>query len=300
MDLLQLRYFQTVARLEHMTRAAQELVVSQPSLSRTIARLEHELGVPLFDRPGRQLRLNQFGRAYLKRVERIFAELEEGQRELDDMAGLERGAVAVAATTLRALTEPLGAFLAQHPRVRFTLFQATAVDMERRLERGEVDLCLAPPPAASTDWPRIAWTPVLTEEICLAVPPGHRLEGRDAIHLREVAREPFIAMKPGYDLRDLTDVFCRQAGFTPAIVCESDEPAAIRQLVAAGLGVAFLPASAWRAASERRLAQLHIEAPECQRTIGLAWREDRYLSLAAREFRRFVVEYFAQMERDTV
>src|SRR5438309_3725141 len=95
MDLLQLKYFQTVARLEHMTQAARQLEIAQPSLSQTIARLEEELGVPLFDRQGRQIRLNQFGRTFLRRVERIFAELEDGRRELADLAGLEQGRVSL-------------------------------------------------------------------------------------------------------------------------------------------------------------------------------------------------------------
>ncbi len=72
MELLQLKYFQTVARLEHMTKAAEELHIAQPSLSKTIARLEKDLGVPLFDRQGRQITLNSFGKVFLKRVERIF------------------------------------------------------------------------------------------------------------------------------------------------------------------------------------------------------------------------------------
>lgn len=91
MDLLQLKYFQVVARLEHMTRAAEELHISQPSLSKMISRLEKHLGVPLFDRHGKQIRLNRFGKIFLNRVDRVFAELEEGQYELADLTGLERG-----------------------------------------------------------------------------------------------------------------------------------------------------------------------------------------------------------------
>jgi DNA-binding transcriptional LysR family regulator len=85
MDLLQLKYFQTVARSEHMTRAAEELHISQPSLSKVISNLEEDLGVPLFERIGRQIKLSHFGKAFLSRVERIFLELEDGKRELSDM-----------------------------------------------------------------------------------------------------------------------------------------------------------------------------------------------------------------------
>ena len=100
MDLLQLRYFRVVARVEHMTKAAQELFIAQPSLSKTIRRLEKEIGVPLFDQQGRTIRLNQFGKAFLEHIERLFRELEEGQREVRDMAGLEQGEVSLVTASL--------------------------------------------------------------------------------------------------------------------------------------------------------------------------------------------------------
>jgi len=291
-DLLQLQYFQTVARLEHMTRAAVELGVAQPSLSRTIAGLERELGVPLFDRPGRQIRLNEIGRAFLGCVDRALAQLEEGRQEVADLAGLERGQVALAATTLRWVPELLSAFRSEHPHVRFRLIQAETAAMRQQLERGETDLCLS---ALPIEGPGIQSVPVLTEEIFLAVPSTHRLAARGSIHLDEVADEPFISLKPGYDVRDLTDQFCRQAGFSPRAVCEVDEPTAIRALVRAGLGVAFLPAASWRFVDEPEPVPLHIAAPACQRTLGLAWREDRHLSAAARQLRQFAIEYFARL-----
>ena len=90
-DLLQLRYFQAVARHQHVSRAAAELHVAQPALSRAIARLEAELGVPLFDRRGRRVRLNRFGAMFLARAERALGELDQGQHELRDAAGLAQG-----------------------------------------------------------------------------------------------------------------------------------------------------------------------------------------------------------------
>src|SRR5262252_3894795 len=107
MDLLQLHYFRTVARLEHVTRAAEELRVAQPALSKTMARLEGELGVPLFERRGRRIALNTGGRAFLRHVDRIFMALEDGRQELADLAGLARGTVTIAATTLHLLADLL-------------------------------------------------------------------------------------------------------------------------------------------------------------------------------------------------
>ncbi|GHO57601.1 hypothetical protein KSB_60760 [Ktedonobacter robiniae] len=114
MDLLQLRYFRVVARREHMTKAAEELCIAQPSLSKTIRRLEKEIGVPLFDRQERSLQLNQFGKAFLEHIEAMFSELEEGQRKVQDMAGLEQGVVSLIAASLPWIPDLLYCFQILH------------------------------------------------------------------------------------------------------------------------------------------------------------------------------------------
>ncbi len=293
MDLLQLKYFQVVAQLEHMTRAAEKLYIAQPSLSQSIAKLEGELGVPLFDRQGRRIRLNQFGRAFLKRVERVFLELEEGKREVADLAGLERGSIALAVASTQPLPELLSAFLARYPRVRFRLFQQHSLaTVVQQLERGEIDLCISSPPIEQSG---ITWMPLLTEEIFLLVPAGHRLTGRASIRLIEAADEPFISLKPGHGLRDLMDELCKQAGFVPTIAFEGDESATVRGLVTAGLGVTFVAGKNWQIPPEQPFVLLRITEPVCQRTVGLAWLEERYLSEATRRFQQFVIEYFSQL-----
>ncbi|HEY0754798.1 MAG TPA: LysR family transcriptional regulator [Ktedonobacteraceae bacterium] len=290
---MQLKYFQVVAQLEHMTRAAEQLYIAQPSLSQSIARLEEELGVPLFDRQGRRIHLNQFGRIFLKRVERILLELEEGKREVADMAGLERGSIALAVASTQPLPELLSGFLARYPRVRFRLFQQQSLAMVvQQLERGEIDLCISSPPIEQAG---ITWVPLLTEELYLLVPAGHHLAGRGSIHLSEAANEPFISLKPGHGLRDLMDELCIQAGFVPNVAFEGDESATVRGLVSAGLGVTFVAGKNWQGVLDQPFVLLHIDEPICQRTIGLAWLEERYLSEAARRFQQFVIEYFSHL-----
>ena len=293
MDLLQLKYFQVVAQMEHMTRAAERLSIAQPSLSQSIARLEEDLGVPLFDRQGRRIQLNQFGRVFLKRVESVFAELDEGRREIADLAGLEHGLIALAVASTQILPDLLSAFLLQYPQVRFRLFQQHALTtVVQQLERGEIDLCISSPPI---EHPGIAWVPLITEEIFLLVPTGHPLARRGSIRLIEAMNEPFISLKPGHGLRDIMDDLCKQAGFVPNIAFEGDETATIRGLVTAGLGVTFMAAQLWKETVDLPIVPLHITEPDCQRTVGLAWQKERYLSVATRHFQQFVIEYFARL-----
>ena len=287
MELLQLHYFRTVAKLEHMTKAAEQLRIAQPALSKTIARLEDDLGVPLFERSGRSIRLNAYGKAFLRRVETALDALEEGRREVNGMAGLEQGSIHLATSTLEILSEPLGAFVGAYPDVDFRLTQATPEEMTALLASGEADLLFTALPLAH---PEFRSMPVLREEVFLAVPPGHRFAARGSIRLEEAQGEPFIAYKEGLLFQPMNDAFFREAGFKPRIVCRVDEPAAVSGLVLAGLGLALVGGCG--KAPNARYPVVRIESPDCRRTHRLFWHDKRYLSGAARAFRSFLASHF--------
>lgn len=292
MELQQLLYFRKVAELQHFTRAAEALAVSQPALSRAVGRLEGELGVRLFEREGRSVRLNRYGRIFLGRVERILQEVETARHEMADLSGTERGTVALAflhTLGVKLVPDLLRQFRRDHPAIGFQLWQNASEGLLKQLEAGEIDLCLASP-FQRNEPATVEWVDLFTEELYLVVPPDHPLAGRGTAALREVADSDFIALKPSTGLRQISDELCRQAGFTPHIRFEGEEVATIRGLVQSGLGVALLPAMA---ESERLGAEwLHVSTPVCRRTIGLAWRKDRYLSGAAQLFRDFVQARF--------
>lgn len=290
MEWQQLEYFRAAARAEHVTRAAASLGVSQPSLSRAIGRLEQELGVALFDRPGRTVGLNRFGRAFLVHVERALDEIELGRRELSGLAGLEGGVVSLAflhTLGVQVVPELIGAFLGAFPAVTFSLMQNASDTIYGHLTGGEVDLCFAPPPARAEG---IVWTELFREELFLVVPVGHRLAGRGEARLEEVAGDPFISFRPTYSIRQVIDALCRQAGFAPKIAFEGEEVATVRGLVSAGLGVALLPAPASPGLADPPM--VHVGAPHCERALGLAWREGGFYGAAARRFRDFTLAHF--------
>lgn len=293
MDLLSLRYFRVVARREHISRAAEELRVAQPSVSRTIARLETELGVPLFDRHGRSIRLNRYGAAFLTRVERALDELDDARREVADAAGLDDGSVAVAAETLLPLTELLARFRAAHPGVTVRCFQSTPELMREQLRSREVDFCVASQPLPG---PGLGAVRLLHEEVLLAVPTGHPLAGRGRIPVAELAEQVFITTRPGHWQRVLLERLFAQIGRRPVISCEGDEPGATHYLIAAGLGIGLLPSLARPDLAEAPLAWLRLDTPDCVRTLSLVRRADGYLSTAARRFRDMAVEHFATGE----
>lgn len=288
MELLQLQYFRTVARLEHMTRAAEELRVAQPALSQTIARLEADLGVPLFDRSGRSIRLNHFGAVFLNKIEAALVLIEEGRAEVSDLAGREGGRVHLSTTTHKCFSDMIGSFISRHPDIKLQINQASTQEKIKQLRNGHIDFCITFPPLHEKG---IAGKKFLTEHIKIAVPKSHRFADRHSIDLAELADDPFICIKEDNPFRQMTDSFCAQAGFKPNVVCEVDELSGIIHFIGTGIGVAFLPDTSFEV-NELPFPLITIDNPVCQRTYQIAWNEKRYLSRAACKFRDYVIHYF--------
>jgi len=130
------------------------------------------------------------------------------------------------------------------------------------------------------------------EEIFLSVPPTHWLANHKTIDLCEVSDERFINLPQGYGFRDITDKFCKEAGFTPNVAIEVEESLTIQQLVELGHGISFIPNLSVLRDSALNTVRIKISHPACKRTIGIAWNPNHYLSKAALEFREFSMQFF--------
>ena len=291
MELLQLKYFEKVAKLQHMTKAADELHISQSSLSRTISRLEEDIGAKLFEREGRQIKLNNYGEMFLKRVENTFRELEEGKREIEELKGIEKKTVVVGATITRLLPNVFREFLDIYPDVKFQLYQLTSKEVESQLEEGKVDFSITTPMIQKKG---IISVPLKKEKFFLAVGPRHRLASKKIINLNELLEEPFISLSTDYSFQQSINSLCEKNGFTPNVMFESNDTEVIFKLVLEGFGVAFMPAHWWDEDRKTLPAKLEIENSFSQRIIGLSWKDDHYLSKTAKDFREFAINYFKE------
>ncbi|OZB90598.1 LysR family transcriptional regulator [Paenibacillus sp. XY044] len=289
MELLQLKYFQVAARMQHMTQAARSLHISQPALSKMIASLEAELGLKLFERERKSIRLNEHGKLFLHQVDIALQALEDGRLQLQDLGGSAFPAVTLdVRASSHLLPDLLADFRKDCPIADFHLLQHSATFEGA----ASFDLCLSdgaelPPGTTSVS--------LLEEEIFVAVPADHPLADRKHVGLKELRGESFITLPPGKSLRETTDAFCRLAGFTPRIRFESDDPAMVRGLIRAGQGVAFLPAITWGGSTGPDVVQLRLKESWCRRSIALSWPLERYLTHTAVAFRDFAVAYFARL-----
>jgi len=290
-----LRQFVAVAREEHMTRAAELLGVPQPTLSRSIARLEADLGVPLFSRPGRSVKLTRHGRYLLESSERVLVTLTASLELLTGEADPARGRVALGFLhTLGGEIVPrlLRDFRASYPGVRFALVQGGVQRLLAALRDGEIDLSLTAPLPSGPD---VRAHGLAEQRIDLYVPAAHPLAARrGGVPLAAAAAEDFIVMEHGYGLRAITDAMCREAGFEPRIAFEGEEADTARGLVGAGLGVSLLPTTASSLADPSVVA-VRVTAPRASRTVGIVWPADRPLTAPTATFRDFALTYAGRL-----
>ncbi|NEN81329.1 LysR family transcriptional regulator [Paenibacillus elgii] len=290
MELQQLRYFQTVARLEHMTQAAEELNITQPALSRTISRLEEDIGVPLFERKGRHIRLNRYGEIFLAHLERSFLELDQAKKKINDMAQIEHLSVSIATTNVSLFPSLVSAFLRQYPDIRIRQYLRSDINMYQLLEKGEIDMCISSEPIEGPD---VQWDPLFSEELLLLVPREERFVHRQEIQLTEVADERFISSNTSYDSSNWLEKLCQQAGFAPKISFEGNDSVVIGEMVSLGLGISFIPKPLWEKFSELLKDRLHVltlTEPHCTMTTGISRIMGRYLPAAAQTFYSFAIQ----------
>jgi DNA-binding transcriptional LysR family regulator len=286
MQLHQLAYALAVAEEESFTRAASRLHLAQPSLSRQVRLLEHELGVVLFNRgPGQgRVTLTPDGSALVPFMQRVLADVEATGAEARALSGMARGRLAVGATpslVTSVLAPALVEFHACHPGIDLSVVEAGSHQLVPQVAAGEVDLALVVLPV--TD-PLVVTTPLFEDPLVLATAPDHSFAGRRRVGVRDLDGLDLVMFREGYDLRAVTLAACAEAGVEPRLVSEGGEMAGVLSFVAAGLGAAVVPAIALPADSSLVGISFSGPGPAMRRTIALAQRGDRALARPARAF----------------
>ena len=290
MELAQLKYFQVMANIRHFTRAARMLDVTQPALSRSMAKLEKDLDVPLFKRSEGEIELTPEGERLLRRVDRILREVDSAREEASNAhaeVSKEFRLSFIHSLGSYALPHILQDFRALYPDIRIQLNQQDSAALALQVAAGETDLCLCST-IPTTEYS--AWVYLWSEELFVTVPLGHRFAEREKINLQELEDEPLVAMKSSYSLRILVDQFFDLAGIHPEITFEGDDVSTISGLVAAGLGVSLLPKLA--GVEHPELRYIPVSFPICKRAVGIAWNTQRQLPPAAICFQQFLIRRF--------
>lgn len=286
-----LRYFQHVADGVTVTEVADLYRVSQPGVSRALARLDHELATPLLQRSGRVLRPTYAGQVFKRHVDALLHSLDDGVAAVDELVDPETGTVTVAfqlSLGTWLIPELIARFRQRHPRVHFVLEPSEDSVGSALVAGGRIDLEI------TARRPRdlgVRWERLLVQPLVLAVPPGHRFARRDRVSLTEAQEEEFVTMGPRWDLRAVGDELCRSAGFTPRVAFEVNDLPVVHGFVAGGLGVALVPEPptphGLSAPGPERLVPLTDAG--AIREVGMGWSAERRLLPSAELFRAHVI-----------
>ncbi|MBM7705575.1 LysR family transcriptional activator of glutamate synthase operon [Chryseomicrobium aureum] len=298
MELRQLIYFQEVAKREHISEAALQLHVAQSAISRQIANLEKELGVQLFDRIGRNVKLTSIGRDFLKHTERALAEINYGLEEIGNYLDPEKGTIRIgfpSSFATQLLPSVITAFRKEHPDVEFQLRQGNYHFLIDAVKERSINLSfIGPLPAGDPD---LETTELFTESFSLVVPLQHRLASQRSVHLSELKKEPFIVFPEEFVLHKTVIQACQSVGFVPQVSSIGEDLDAIKGLVAAGLGISILPDSTLPDGSLRLIKKIQLTTPTLSRSVGLITPATRILTPSEKVFIEFSKDFFKRMNQ---
>ena len=281
MEIRQLRYFLDIAQTEHLTDSARNLFVTQSTLSHGLRQLEDELGMQLFERAGRGLRLSQAGQVFRQYAERALREVEAGRSMLADISGLNTGTLTVGAnpTFLSTLVVPtVAAFAQRYPRIAIDVRELQATPIEEQLRSGLLDMGISFYPY---DRPDIDAEALFDERMQLVVGLQHPLAGRKRMALADVAAWPLALLQRSFYTRRLMDQQLRSAGVDAKPVIEIGSVQALMDLVKHGPWACIVPERAVHSVVGVHAIALH---PPMVRTAALLWRKNAVRSTAAQAF----------------
>lgn len=313
MELKQLEYFRTVARMENISKAASLLHITQPALSKSITRLEQEIGVELFERSDNRIHLNQAGALFLERVDLIVSQLRSGVDELKSIQPAKHGHIHIGTFTAALVSAPMQKFMAENPFVTIRHSVLSQEQLCLGLEQGEIDIAVS---LFEMESRRLTWTPVAQDELIVLVLADSPLAAQPMVRLSDLQNQRILLADStqGMRVRTLLEGFCAKAGFTPNIAYEGPDSDLAMNLLREGNGVFIIPASIhiWKVEYDHTPSQdgqqtrferpfpfaaMRIVDPVCEFRYGLAVSKERVLSVAALEMYRKLTNYFESYNR---
>ena len=289
MELDQLRYFLRVAERGNFTRAAEDLMISQPALSRSIQKLEDELGQPVFERKTRSVSLTEAGVLLESRAQQVLAILEDTKAEITDDG--ESGRVRIGAIPTIApyyLPGLLRQFSAEFPKATLVVQEDTTDSLLKSCTQGEIDLAILalPIPAKYLEFEEL-----FEEELLLVLPPDHPLVERPKIRLSDIESLPFVLLNEAHCLSDHIVSFCRQRSFQPVTVERTNQLTMVQELVSLSHGVSIIPAMARALDRSDRRVYRSLTGPKPTRKVAVVWNPYRFQSRLLEAFRNRLRRY---------
>ncbi|MCT9809974.1 LysR substrate-binding domain-containing protein [Acidovorax sp. Be4] len=289
MEIRQLRYFLDIARTEHLTTSAKQLFVTQSTLSHGLRQIEEELGVQLFERVGRGLKLSQAGLVFKDYAARALQELEAGRMALADLASLQAGrlTVGVIPTFLHTMVPAaVAAFNARYPKIHVVLRELLAPEIETLLLGGDLDLGLAFHPAGVDG---VDSEPVFEEHMQFVAHASHPLAGQAQLQLSQLQDVPLVLLSRRFATRRLLEEHLRAAGVQPLVRVEMESVHALIEACRWGPQLACIVPERAAALHGSGMCAIGLQPP-LVRTASLLWNARTSRSAAAQAFASLLID----------
>lgn len=276
MDLGQLKYFTKIVEHGSFTRAAQDCSVSQPALSQQIAKLEKELGQPLFERQGRSIEVTPAGHVLRAQADKILQMVDDVKRQITDDGQTGRIGISAIPTIgpyfIPGLLKSIGS---QFAKASFVVNEDVTDLLLKRCSNGEVDLGILALPATAK---YLTIEPLIEEELLLALPANHSLVEKPEIYVDDIRDEPFVLLDEAHCLQENVQSFCNTQRFQPVTTSRIQQLITVQNLVGLGHGVSLIPEMACRFATNHRVVYRSLAGVVPKRTIAVCWNPYRYQS----------------------
>ncbi|MDT3764003.1 LysR family transcriptional regulator [Priestia filamentosa] len=290
-DIRQLEYFVAVAEQESFTKAAANVHLSQPALSKIVKNLEEELKVELFDRSTRKLKLTDAGEIVYQEALKLTASLTDLTLRLDNLMNSPTGTIRIGIPPLiGTLFFPSIArsFHNQYPKISLELVEFGAKKLVEFVEEEKVDIAIIVLPVNN---PKFEIYPFIQEEFAFFCAKTHKFANRTSLSLKELSEEKFILFSKQFTLHDRIIWECVNAGFTPSVPYESSQWDLISELVAEEFGIAILPQSIYSKMNHDKITMVPLVNPTPLWELGFAVKKNSYISFANRKLIDFLVSY---------
>ncbi len=290
MDIRQLRYFLAIVKEEQITRAAKTLNMEQPPLSRQLKLMEQELGLPLFDRDGKQLHLTQAGAVLEKKAQNLLHQFEETILEIKEINMGIRGTLSIgsAFSCVSLLPLPIKNFCDKYPQVTFKILEGDQFILGEYLQNRVIELGITRLPFESSyDAANYFVAPLTADPFVLVLPQQWNLgNSRKSIRIKEIKDLPLLALKSDKTtkLHEKIVAECGRYGFAPKVICECSSVAITLSLVVAGIGATILPKSVMSSFPISEIDTLDISDTSFLSEVGIVWLKNRYLTKTASHF----------------
>lgn len=299
MDMKHLIYFVEVAKQKNFSRAANNLYVSQSTVSKMIKDLETELKVSLFNRNSKYVELTDAGSILFDHAQHIVSLFENLPTQFENEVKLEKGKVSIGLPPITGATDfaqLLGEFRKKYPNIEIILFEYGSKKIEQALIEGTLDIgvALTCTPVNNINLEIFSYTKDPLEVIVHSDNPLSQLP---KINMSMLSNESFVLYRNDYSLHDAIIAHCNMAGFQPKIILETSERELMLQIVASNLGIALLPSKICEKLDFNKVTSIPLNDPQIWLYTSIVWSKKRYLSYAARLWLEFAKNYLIERKQ---